>query len=118
MPFVNKIAHTNQGATSMSEPTYSLSSNISSGPRWSFEEERLLQEAVLRLGTDNWEVIATHLRKQSVAKVKRTGVMCEKRWQQIVSSGVKRGHWTLEEDSIITEAVNEVSLSHLAYHIL
>jgi hypothetical protein len=34
--------------------------------------------------------------------------MCEKRWQQIISSGVKRGHWTAEEDQVITDAVNEV----------
>lgn len=89
-------------------PPSTSSSSTSSGPRWSFEEERLLQEAVLRFGTTNWATVAAHLQGCSFSKTQRTASMCEQRWKQVISSGVKRGHWTAEEDSVIVQAVNEV----------
>lgn len=46
----------------------------------------------------DWQCIATKLPG-------RTNKDCRKRWHNVVSGGVNKGHWTQDEDKLLTEAV-------------
>ena len=61
---------------------------------WSPEEDDLLRDLVLRLGTGNWPLLAASL-------VPRTGKQCRERWFNHLADDVKKGDWTEEEDNTI-----------------
>ncbi|KGO77355.1 hypothetical protein PITC_044280 [Penicillium italicum] len=70
--------------------------------RWNSAEDDLLRREVLtQLGegaVKDWQCIATKLPG-------RTNKDCRKRWHNVVSGGVNKGHWTQDEDKLLTEAV-------------
>jgi myb-related protein len=66
------------------------------GP-WTIEEDKKLAEMVSNIGPKNWSQIANALPG-------RIGKQCRERWHNHLNPGIKREHWTKEEDEIILNA--------------
>ncbi|KAJ5365819.1 Myb transcription factor [Penicillium concentricum] len=71
--------------------------------RWNSTEDNLLRREVLTQlvaegAVKDWQCIATKLPA-------RTNKDCRKRWHNVVSGGVNKGHWTQDEDKLLIEAV-------------
>eukprot|EP00941_MAST-03F_sp_MAST-3F-sp1_P005208 g5208.t1 len=70
--------------------------------RWTKEEDDVLREAVLRhIGNKNstgvkWSIIATNL-------IGRRGKQCRERWHNHLDPTLKKGAWSLDEDTILLE---------------
>lgn len=71
------------------------------GGRWTKMEDRLLKEAVDRVGPKNWKAIS-----QDYLGGKRSDVQCLHRWQKVLRPGLVKGPWTKEEDDTIIRCVN------------
>lgn len=69
------------------------------GARWSRKEDEDLSEFAINY-RQNWDQIAQYFDK-------RSAIMCENRWNQVISLGLMKGKWSLEEDTIITDSVNQ-----------
>jgi hypothetical protein len=67
------------------------------GARWCRKEDEDLAELALDLNF-NWNIIAQNFDKRSPQ-------MCENRWNQVLSQGLIKGKWSVEEDSIIIESM-------------
>lgn len=67
------------------------------GARWCRKEDEDLAELALDLNF-NWTFIAQNFDKRSPQ-------MCENRWNQVLSQGLIKGKWSVEEDSIIIESM-------------
>ena len=65
--------------------------------RWTFAEDRLLEELVQRFGLSKWSVIAKYLPG-------RIGSRCRDRWLNHLDPRIKKEEWTDEEDAIILHA--------------
>lgn len=61
---------------------------------WTDREDRVLAEAIEKLGAQSWSRIAKCLPG-------RIGKQCRERWHNHLSPTVKKGNWTQEEDEII-----------------
>ncbi|KAJ5963778.1 Myb transcription factor [Penicillium vulpinum] len=71
--------------------------------RWNYTEDNLLRREVFTQlvaegAVKDWQCIATKLPG-------RTNKDCRKRWYNVVSGGVNKGHWAQNEDKLLTEAV-------------
>ena len=79
--------------------------------KWTKEEDQLLQEAVKRYGEKNWKEIASGIPG-------RNHVQCLQRWKKVLKPGLKKGHWTEEEDELLRTWKNKCSnWAEMAEHI-
>lgn len=62
--------------------------------KWSKEEDELLKEAVKEFGEKQWKDIAQRIPG-------RNHVQCLQRWKKVLKPGLKKGHWTDEEDALL-----------------
>ena len=69
--------------------------------QWTVEMDEQLTEAVAKFGEGHWSKIAELVEG-------RTGKQCRERWKNQISSEVKKGDWTVEEDALIVVCVNEL----------
>mmetsp|Transcript_13828 Transcript_13828/g.16207 ORF Transcript_13828/g.16207 Transcript_13828/m.16207 type:complete len:486 (-) Transcript_13828:1034-2491(-) len=67
---------------------------------WSKEEDDLLREAVKRIGEKNWKAISN-------AVPGRNYIQCLQRWKKALKPGLRKGHWSEEEDTKLLELVND-----------
>jgi hypothetical protein len=68
--------------------------------KWASEEDATLIEAVKKLGTECWVSVAAMVSG-------RTNEQCRQRWVGTLDPNGKKGKWTPEEDTALTEAVNK-----------
>ena len=68
--------------------------------RWTKEEDQRLIQAVELYGTKKWKEVAS-----SVSG--RTNIQCRYRWHNVLNPELVKGHWTKEEDTMLTEAVEK-----------
>ena len=71
--------------------------DIRMGARWCRKEDEELAELAVDLN-HNWVEIAQNFEKRSAK-------MCENRWNQVISLGLIKGKWSIEEDMIIKESM-------------
>tara|TARA_B100000795_G_scaffold62704_1_gene42189 strand:- start:99 stop:1736 length:1638 start_codon:yes stop_codon:yes gene_type:complete len=69
--------------------------------QWTDETDEQLTEAVARFGEGRWSEIAELVEG-------RTGKQCRERWKNEISSEVKKGAWTVDEDALIVVCVSEL----------
>ena len=69
--------------------------------QWTVEMDEQLTEAVAKFGEGHWSKIAELVEG-------RTGKQCRERWKNQISSEVKKGDWTVEEDALIVVCVAEL----------
>ena len=69
--------------------------------RWSKEEDDQLMQAVNMFGNKKWKEIA-------FCVPGRTNVQCRYRWHNVLNPELVKGHWTKEEDDMLTEAVENL----------
>lgn len=63
--------------------------------RWSQEEDAFLVSAVANLGAQNWRAVAVYVSTRNHAQ-------CLQRWAKVLKPGLKKGSWTIAEDSLLT----------------
>ena len=69
--------------------------------QWTVEMDEQLTEAVAKFGEGHWSEIAELVEG-------RTGKQCRERWKNEISSEVKKGGWTVDEDALIVACVSEL----------
>ena len=69
--------------------------------QWTVEMDEQLTQAVAKFGEGHWSKIAELVDG-------RTGKQCRERWKNQISSEVKKGDWTVEEDALIVTCVQEL----------
>lgn len=62
--------------------------------KWTPEEDELLKAAVNEFGEKQWKDIASRIPG-------RNHVQCLQRWKKVLKPGLKKGHWTEEEDNLL-----------------
>jgi len=63
---------------------------------WSQQEDAALQEGVAAFGERNWKDVAEIVKS-------RNHTQCMQRWSKALKPGLKKGHWTAQEDAILLE---------------
>ena len=69
--------------------------------RWSKDEDDSLVKAVEHYGSKKWKEIA-------LCVPGRTNVQCRYRWHNVLNPDLMKGHWTSEEDDLLTQAVEQL----------
>ena len=64
--------------------------------RWKPEEDELLRRAIQEIGEQQWKEIAARIPG-------RNHVQCLQRWKKVLKPGLKKGHWTEEEDNLLRQ---------------
>jgi len=62
--------------------------------KWTKEEDDLLRQAVREFGEKQWKEIAQRIPG-------RNHVQCLQRWKKVLRPGLKKGHWTDDEDNLL-----------------
>ena len=62
--------------------------------KWTEQEDEQLRKAVKEFGEKQWKEIAERIPG-------RNHVQCLQRWKKVLKPGLKKGHWTPEEDSLL-----------------
>ncbi|GBG26394.1 Transcription factor MYB3R-3 [Hondaea fermentalgiana] len=65
---------------------------------WTPAEDAALKAAVDRFGDASWKNIAS-------AVPGRTSTQCIQRWKKVLKPGLKKGHWSTEEDNLLVAGV-------------
>ena len=66
--------------------------------KWESWEDDALRNAVETHGEKQWKSIAEHVPG-------RNHVQCLQRWKKVLKPGLKKGHWTEEEDQLLRQLV-------------
>ncbi|XP_037095942.1 snRNA-activating protein complex subunit 4 isoform X1 [Syngnathus acus] len=74
--------------------------------RWSADELQQLKEVSSRYKETNWHLIAQEL------GTGRTAFMCLQTFQRFISSSLKRGAWTPDEDQKLTQLVEKMRIGN------
>jgi hypothetical protein len=82
----------------------SLDPDINTG-KWTVKEDAKLTDAVKEHGGNDWTAVAAMV-------TGRTHIQCRYRWVDSVARAIKSGRWTVEEDSMLAEAVTEFGSSN------
>lgn len=76
-------------------------------------QDNILREAVINLGPEGWEKIASKVSQQT--KGDRSSSECQSRWAKIIRpEGMHQGAWTIEEDGVIRDMVQVHGTKHWA----
>ena len=79
--------------------------------KWTKEEDELLKNAVKQFGEKNWKDIASRIPG-------RNHVQCLQRWKKVLKPGLKKGHWSEEEDELLRTWKNQSgNWAEVAEHI-
>lgn len=78
----------------------SLGTRRAPARKWTAEEDECLKRAVERRGGKNWKKIAEDVPG-------RNHVQCLQRYRKVLAPGLKKGHWSEEEDARLKEIVNQ-----------
>lgn len=70
-----------------------------SAQKWTKEEDQKLRQAVDDLGSNNWKTIAARLGK--------TDLQCQHRWNKVLKPSLVKGPWTEEEDRKLNDLVKK-----------
>lgn len=62
--------------------------------KWTEQEDEQLRKAVKEFGEKQWKEIAERIPG-------RNHVQCLQRWKKVLKPGLKKGHWTPEEDNLL-----------------
>uniref|UniRef100_A0A3Q1CH07 V-myb avian myeloblastosis viral oncogene homolog-like 1 n=1 Tax=Amphiprion ocellaris TaxID=80972 RepID=A0A3Q1CH07_AMPOC len=73
-------------------------------PGWTKDEDEKLHSLVKDFGTNSWTSLSAHFKGQ------RSGVECQRRWQQIKNPELVKGPWTQEEDQRVRELVQKFGM--------
>lgn len=68
--------------------------------RFNKDEDEILRKLVEEYG-DNWEIIAGFMNGRNIRQ-------CRDRWENFLSPGLVKGHWTAEEDDLLLSKIHEV----------
>lgn len=68
--------------------------------KWTAEQDEALKKAVKKHNERNWKEIAKEVEG-------RTHVQCLQRWKKVIRPGLVKGHWSPEEDAILTRLMAE-----------
>ena len=68
--------------------------------QFTFEEDKILKEAVKEYGDSDWEKISSRLKN-------RTPRQCRDRWNKYLSPNVRDSMWTDEEDQILLNLIEK-----------
>lgn len=68
--------------------------------KWTDKEDAYLKMAVERHEAKNWKSIAEEVPG-------RNHVQCLQRWKKVLKPGLKKGHWTAEEDEMLRQVVTK-----------
>lgn len=63
---------------------------------WSDEEDSALKKGVSMFGERNWKAVAEMVNT-------RNHTQCMQRWSKALKPGLKKGHWTKDEDTVLRE---------------
>eukprot|EP00941_MAST-03F_sp_MAST-3F-sp1_P003735 g3735.t1 len=74
------------------------------GQRWTKEEDDLLRIAVNKFNGRRWKEVARYVEG-------RDHVQCRQRWQKALVPGLKKGHWSVEEDELLVSRLNMKTMS-------
>ncbi len=78
---------------------------------WSKEEDEALRRLVTKLGSENWDLIAS----QMPPHAKRSAAGCKNRWTVLESKKLDR-NWTPEEERILAECWKKYGHQWSKYH--
>lgn len=67
---------------------------------WTPEEDQLLQRAIAKHGERNWRAIADLVPGRSY-------IQCLQRWKKALRPGLRKGHWSKEEDATLLKLVDK-----------
>lgn len=67
---------------------------------WTPEEDQLLQRAIAKHGERNWRAIADLVPGRSY-------IQCLQRWKKALRPGLRKGHWSKEEDATLLKLVDQ-----------
>ena len=67
---------------------------------WTPEEDQLLQRAIAKHGERNWRAIADLVPGRSY-------IQCLQRWKKALRPGLRKGHWSKEEDATLLRLVDQ-----------
>ncbi len=69
--------------------------------RWTANDDNDLRKAIMKHGSHgSWDIISKELFDNE-----RSGLQCKNRWEKILSPGLIKGPWTMEEDEIVKRCV-------------
>lgn len=69
---------------------------------WSKEEDKLLRESIAKYGEKSWKLVAENVPG-------RTYIQCLQRWKKALKPGLKKGHWSPEEDEVLKALISKYS---------
>ena len=77
------------------------------------EEDKLLKTLVLENGDDQWEYIATLMRRRNARQ-------CKDRWTRYLSPKINRSEWSPEEERLLIQLVKKLNFkwSAIAKHFV
>ena len=67
---------------------------------WSAEEDALLRSAIAKHGEKSWKQVAKDVPG-------RTYIQCLQRWKKALKPGLRKGHWSEEEDEKLLDLINK-----------
>lgn len=73
-----------------------LAGPLSKKERFTRREDLKLKQLVAKYSTDNWKIIAEHLKP-------RTPRQCRERWTNYINPSLSHEPWTADEDDILTK---------------
>ncbi|KAM6989835.1 uncharacterized protein LKV04_009430 [Tautogolabrus adspersus] len=83
-------------------------------PGWTKDEDEKLLRLLKEFGSNSWSSVSLHFKGQ------RSGVECQRRWQQIKNPELVKGPWTQDEDERLIDLVQKYGMkrwSLIAKHL-
>lgn len=82
------------------ESTSSRNKKARNTSRWTNEQDQALKDAVAKYEGRNWKAIAELVPG-------RDHVQCLQRWKKVLRPGLRKGHWTPEEDALLLQLIQD-----------
>jgi len=68
---------------------------------WTSQEDEIVRKAVMKYGTNQWNRVASLLRRHNAAE-------CRQRWVDFLDPRIRHSNWTPQEDSLLTRLAAEM----------
>merc|ERR1712224_1601 len=114
MKALHKVKPSHKSPSNASPPSsgkrYRDSTSLK-GP-WTQTEDSMLRSLVEQYSPSKWSLIASHMEN-------RNGKQCRERWLNHLSSGIRKGLWSAEEEQLLVKAHRQLgnAWSEIAKHI-